>query len=41
MSKYAVEGNSDESFTCVSVNSGSCPTAASQAGTEANLDIRT
>lgn len=34
-----MEGNSADSFSCVSVESGSCPTAASQAGTEANLDI--
>lgn len=40
LSKYAVEGNSDESFTCVEVNDGECPTAASEAGDEANLDIQ-
>lgn len=40
LSKYAVEGNSAQSFSCVGVNGGSCPTSASQAGTEANLDIQ-
>lgn len=40
LSKYAVEGNSAETFTCVSVNDGECPTAASEAGDEANLDVR-
>lgn len=40
MAKYAVEGNSAETFTCVSVNDGECPTSASEAGTEANLDVR-
>ncbi|KAI3393429.1 hypothetical protein diail_4265 [Diaporthe ilicicola] len=40
LSKYAAEGNTGQSFSCVSVNSGSCPTAASQAGTEANLDVQ-
>lgn len=40
LSKYAVEGNAAQSFTCVAVNGGSCPTAASQAGTEANLDVQ-
>lgn len=40
LSKYATEGNADESFTCVEVNDGECPTRASQAGVEANLDIQ-
>lgn len=40
LKKYATEGNSDESFTCVEVNDGECPTAASEAGDEANLDIQ-
>lgn len=40
LKKYAVEGNSAESFSCVAVNDGSCPTAASQAGDEANLDVQ-
>lgn len=40
MNKYAVEGNAAETFTCAAVNGGLCPTAASQAGAEANLDIQ-
>ncbi|KAJ0124761.1 hypothetical protein J7T55_006102 [Diaporthe amygdali] len=40
LSKYAVEGNTAQSFSCVGVNGGSCPTSASQAGTEANLDVQ-
>lgn len=40
MSKYAVEGNTAESFTCTVVNGGSCPTAAADAGDEANLDVQ-
>lgn len=34
-----MEGNTGESFTCVVVNDGLCPTAASEAGDEADLDI--
>lgn len=40
LGKYATEGNSAESFTCVEVNDGLCPTTASEAGDEANLDIQ-
>lgn len=40
LNKYAVEGNAAQSFTCVTVNDGECPTAASQAGDEANLDVQ-
>lgn len=40
LSKYATESNTGESFTCVAVNSGSCPTDASEAGDEANLDVQ-
>lgn len=35
-----MEGNAAESFTCVAVNDGLCPTAASEAGDEANLDVQ-
>ncbi|ROW06737.1 hypothetical protein VMCG_04002 [Cytospora schulzeri] len=40
LKKYAVEGNTGESFSCVAVNDGECPTSASEAGTEANLDVQ-
>ncbi|KUI73558.1 Tripeptidyl-peptidase sed3 [Cytospora mali] len=40
MDKYAVESNTDESFTCVTVNDGECPSSASEAGDEANLDVQ-
>ena len=38
MNTYATEGNKGETFSCVSVNGGSC--SSTDAGTEANLDVQ-
>ncbi len=38
MNKYATEGNKGETFSCVSVNGGSC--SSTDPGTEANLDVQ-
>lgn len=40
LKKYAVEGNTADSFDCVVINDGSCPTSAADAGVEANLDVQ-
>jgi tripeptidyl-peptidase-1 len=39
MKKYATQGNKAESFTCVAVNGGTCPTSGTP-GVEANLDVQ-
>lgn len=39
MNKYATQGNKAESYTCVTINGGTCPTTGSP-GTEANLDVQ-
>lgn len=41
LTKNGVPGsNTSESFTCVGVNGGSCPTSPRKAGSEANLDVQ-
>ncbi|TVY82340.1 Tripeptidyl-peptidase sed3 [Lachnellula suecica] len=40
MNSYAVFANKATSFTCTTVNGGSCPTSAASAGDEANLDVQ-
>jgi tripeptidyl-peptidase-1 len=41
LSKHRVRGSDElKSFACVEVNNGSCPTGATQAGSEASLDVQ-
>ncbi|KAI1130678.1 peptidase S8/S53 domain-containing protein [Nemania abortiva] len=40
MDYFAVQGNADHGFTCVSVDGGECPTDALSYGVEGNLDTQ-
>lgn len=40
LSKFAITGNSAYSYTCQSINSGSCATNPTSPGIEANLDVQ-
>lgn len=40
LSSYAITSNTDESYTCTTINSGTCPSDPSSPGVEANLDVQ-
>ncbi|KAI0132691.1 peptidase S8/S53 domain-containing protein [Xylariales sp. AK1849] len=40
LKKFAITGNTAETYTCALVNGGTCPTSPASPGVEANLDVQ-